>query len=397
MDPIDLCAIAGSPPPNNQTVSNLTNPVSLQTTTISVSAVLLALTFGFVVGRIWINKHKLKQSDYCTIVAFVIHSASVGTVIALSKYNRHQWDIPACWFDATYLKLLYVQVLTFGLTLLFSKASIFLLYLELFGVDNTLRYAIYIGLTLNTLMCLLYFPLASYYDAPPPGKPWEYLFTHPGFHALVPWGIFTGSFNVALDIYIFILPLHTISGLNLSFSKRLQLWAVFATALVGVTASAVALVYRVKLLQNAADSTWLQGPVSIASVAEDSIALIVASAPAFASFFRLHVSGSRIWVGIQSNLRYFTRGSRGSSNSRSIRLPDLNTFGSPDAPDLRRKKNPLELRDTALLESVANEGEAVEHEPRASGQPKQFGGGIMRTVDLHQETHRKAVSTEHLV
>lgn len=121
--------------------------------------------------------------------------------------------------------------MTFGMTLLFSKAAILLLYLEIFGVKIGFRVAVYIGLTFNALLCLTFFPMASYYNAPHAGKSWESLFSGHGEESLMPWGIVIGAGSVLVDIYILILPLHTIAGLHLATSKRLQLMAVFGTAL----------------------------------------------------------------------------------------------------------------------------------------------------------------------
>lgn len=106
----------------------------------------------------------------------------------MGRYNHHQWDIPACWFGATYLKLLYAQVMTFGMTLLFSRAAILLLYLEIFGVEIGFRVAVYIGLTFNALLCLIFCPMASYYNAPHAGKSWESLFDGHGEESLMPMG-----------------------------------------------------------------------------------------------------------------------------------------------------------------------------------------------------------------
>lgn len=308
---VDLCSVPAAALPEGQTVPNFDDPVSLQTTSIGVSSVLLAFTYLFAAARIWGNKGKLRWSDYLSIIGVIMHTGNVGVILSLGRYNRHQWDIPACWFDATYLKKLYAQVITFGMALLFSKAAILVLYLEIFGIKTGFRIAVYIGLIFNTLMCLTFIPMGSYFNAPHAGLSWESTFSNNPEDNLMPWGIFIGAGSVLLDIYLLLLPLHIIASLNLPVSKRLQLTAVFGTALMGVAASIVAMVYRVKLLQGNNDSTWNEASVAIANVAEDSIALIVGSAPAFSKFLRQHVAESRLWRSILSTVWSRNGGSKG--------------------------------------------------------------------------------------
>ncbi|KAI0843807.1 hypothetical protein F5Y00DRAFT_250189 [Daldinia vernicosa] len=140
---IDLCSIPMSPLPDGQTEPNFVNPSSLQKTTIAVFIVLLMLTYTFVLARTWANRQKLQLSDYFTLAALLLHSSNIGIIISLSKYNRHQWDIPLCWYyRPDYLKKLYTQQITFGMTLVFSKAAILLLYLQIFGVKSYMRVAV---------------------------------------------------------------------------------------------------------------------------------------------------------------------------------------------------------------------------------------------------------------
>lgn len=86
------------------------------------------------------------------------------------------------------------------------------------------------------LFCIYFpsIPLSAIYEAPKPGHSWDELLQSLATstdHTLVYWGIVQGSCSVLVDLYIFILPLHTLFQLKLSLRKRLQLVALFATAL----------------------------------------------------------------------------------------------------------------------------------------------------------------------
>lgn len=139
--------------------------------------------------------------------------------------------MPACWFNVEYIKFLFVQLTIFGPTVFFSKAAIFLMYLQFFGVKRPMRIAVYVGLALSFASYWTSVPIAAYYGAPHPGETWEELFVNlrPAKEAY--WGVAQGVCAVVLDVYIFILPLPVLWRLHMDRAKRLQLLGLFGTAL----------------------------------------------------------------------------------------------------------------------------------------------------------------------
>lgn len=113
----------------------------------------------------------------------------------------------------------------------FAKSSIFLLYLQFFSVKKSMRIAVYIGLIATFLIYFVTIPLSICYIAPHGGQTWADLLTSEEPAKLLYYGITLGSLAVALDIYIFILPLPTLAALNMSLKMRVQVMAVFSTAL----------------------------------------------------------------------------------------------------------------------------------------------------------------------
>lgn len=91
--------------------------------------------------------------------------------------------------------------------------------------------AIYIGLAVTFLAYFPYIPLFIRYLSPLGGNSWEDLIMGDDPAKLVYWGVVSGSLAVALDIYIFVLPLPTLATLHMSLKTRVQLIAVFTTAL----------------------------------------------------------------------------------------------------------------------------------------------------------------------
>lgn len=153
----------------------------------------------------------------------------------MHPFDRHIWDIPACWLDTTYLKRVYAHTLLFGTVLLTSKAAIFCLYLEIFGRNRKTRRLIWAGLICTVILYSTFIPFASVYDAPAAGTSWDQLFAQIAdlnrAHVILYWSLGIGAGSILLDTYIFILPIPILLKLHVSKVKRLQLLAVFGTAL----------------------------------------------------------------------------------------------------------------------------------------------------------------------
>jgi hypothetical protein len=140
-----------------------------------------------------------------------------------------------CFLDTSYLKRIYAHTLLFGFTLFFSKAAIFLLYLEIFGTQRRTRYFIWGGLAAAAVLYVTFLPFASIFDAPAAGQSWEDLFAQISDLArakvILDWSLVIGSGSILLDVYIFALPIPILAKLHTSKAKRLQLFVVFGTAL----------------------------------------------------------------------------------------------------------------------------------------------------------------------
>ncbi|KAF2105192.1 hypothetical protein BDV96DRAFT_655862 [Lophiotrema nucula] len=163
-----------------------------------------------VLGRLYINRNKLHSADWCVVVALIFNAAFTGVVLAQRNYSRHLWDIPVCWFNAWYFKILFVQATFFAPVFSTSKAAIFLLYRQLFDVKKNVRNAINLGLIFTGVLYLPNIPLAAVFEAPAASKSWQSMLTETKSHKMVYWGLVQSSLSVLLDIYIFVLPLPTI-------------------------------------------------------------------------------------------------------------------------------------------------------------------------------------------
>lgn len=113
----------------------------------------------------------------------------------------------------------------------FSKASVLLLFLQIFSVNKKMRFAIYAGLV---GIIADYGPnliLGPYYSVPHVGETWTDLLVNRRPYQLVKVGLEQAALAVILDLYIFILPFPMLSSLKLGSQRRLRLSIVFGTAL----------------------------------------------------------------------------------------------------------------------------------------------------------------------
>jgi hypothetical protein len=133
-------------------------------------------------------------------------------------------------------KTIFAHTTIVGSVLFFPKCAILFMYRDLFEIRTAMRIAIWCGLLFTFGIYFPSIPLSAIYEAPRVGHTWEELLLslatpHKNDHTLVYWGVAQGASSVLLDLYIFILPLPLLARLNLPLKSRIQLIAVFGTAL----------------------------------------------------------------------------------------------------------------------------------------------------------------------
>lgn len=93
---------------------------------------------------------------------------------------------------------------------------------------------VWVGVVFGVAIYVPFIPSAAVFDAPKLGQTWEqeleYL-ASTGDKSLIYWGPIQGSCSVLLDLFIFIMPLPVLKKLQLPMERKLQLFALFATAL----------------------------------------------------------------------------------------------------------------------------------------------------------------------
>ncbi|KAL9636436.1 MAG: hypothetical protein Q9164_002821 [Protoblastenia rupestris] len=102
-----------------------------------------------------------------------------------------------------------------------------------------------------------------------------------------------GVVNVVSDLYLILLPLPAVWGLQMPFRKKLGVSSMFLTGSIAVVSSTVALVYRVDEVISD-DKTWVAIPVRVTSTIELTAGLVVCyKGDLFQSEVRANVP--RVW------------------------------------------------------------------------------------------------------
>ncbi|KAI1740235.1 hypothetical protein F4680DRAFT_465973 [Xylaria scruposa] len=323
----DLCQIPGaSAPLGVQFRLNGPNPLKPATIAISVVFTILGVIFGL--GRVYANIRKPSPGDILVLLAVLVNTATAILTSVYVKLFQHQWNIPLCWLIDPSLQpvLNSFEILT-AIGLLFSKIATLLLLRQLFGVSRAMRIAIWVGVAFTIVLYTESIIFAAYF-VHLGSRPYESLYN----------GVAQGAAGTALDLYIFILPLRTIYELNLSKKQKTQMMGVFLTAALGVAASIVSLVFRVKAAtSDGNDFTYNTGLLLNFNLIEMDSALIVSSTAGFAYFVRVYVIPRLSQLGLT-----FSR----LEDSAGGQFHKLDHMQNPNRPRTGREQHPSPGRES---------------------------------------------------
>ncbi|KAL9593739.1 MAG: hypothetical protein Q9179_005720 [Wetmoreana sp. 5 TL-2023] len=230
---ISLDMIPSAKPPKG-VQPNFSNPVTLETTVIAVSAVTSALAVVLLCTRLYSTIRVTRSAwydDVAVVSAIVFSLAYVGLIIDTRGYAKHSWDVPLSVFTPRYYKKILAESIIGALGLLFSKISILLLLHRLFGPDKRFRYYVYFGMLWATAISCTTITASGALCAPRAGESFGDLRSAQRCDRLKIWAVVQGSLNVILDLYILYIPLPVIWKLQMGQKKKIGVAAIFMTGL----------------------------------------------------------------------------------------------------------------------------------------------------------------------
>ncbi|KAI0814213.1 hypothetical protein GGR55DRAFT_634411 [Xylaria sp. FL0064] len=401
MDHPDLSQLpAAAPPPG--VVPNFTDPPSQQVPMIAVSTVVLTLTTVFVTIRVYTGVQILHRfgieegqdaiilfapglvlTDSCpglTLLATAFSAAYIGIILVLSHESRHLWDVPLIWFTENYWKIRFAGNTLQAFAYFTSHLPILVLYLRLFGRQAGFRVACYIALFADFAVYLTAIPLLSYFCTPHAGGDWNSLVVFAKCKTLLNWAVIQGSLDIALDLYIFLLPLPTVLSLHMPTQKKIGVLVVFLTGLFAVIASGIGFYFRYKLTFTP-DINWNEGAYICAATVEINIAIICSCMPACANLYRHRKETSSIFSPIRLFLsQYVLKSSISGTEERSKASYTGDQSATEQEPhDTPSRHDYINLEDASTFgaRSMAYYSGGRPHLPRILDK-----NGITKTIDL---------------
>ncbi|KAF7911959.1 uncharacterized protein EAE98_011716 [Botrytis deweyae] len=288
---------AGTPPPGVQPFSE--NPETLQPVIIAVCSLFFALMLICCGIRTWtkfmiMRPVKLRWNDLTWLLALLASITSyvitIISVTGLGTVGLHTWDYSLARLFTNYNGVGFIvptwnTPLAFGLV----KLTIWLTYIEIFTSMRWVRICCYIGAAITSLW---YFPVAIatlVWTTPPHGENFVYSLISDGIFTTQKLTIPIAAVGLAIDVFLFVIPLLAVSKLHMATKKKLGVGLIFATGALAIVASILSIIYRVRLNQvSGLDNTWALVPVFILTLAELFIGMIIACTWHMSKFFRTY-------------------------------------------------------------------------------------------------------------
>ncbi|KAI1079137.1 hypothetical protein F5B20DRAFT_545089 [Whalleya microplaca] len=341
------------PPPEGIT-PNFVDPVDQMEKNITIHSIFLTLSTLSVIMRIYtrlyVSRVKLGTDDYLCLFALCATAAYSGLLLECFRWGigRHIWDEPVIWLiPALKFQTIAAQMYLVAATVI--KLSLLFLYRRLFNLQKKAKWFVNGGIVVVLLVNVALL-LAIIFFCIPVQKAWDNSIEgHCSSPA--PVSYFTGVWNAVVDIYVLVLPIPMLWGLNMGPRRKARLGAVFGIGIFACAASLVRL-GMTPLLQSDLDSTWNIASVSVWATLEINVGLICSCLMLLPAFLRHHIPEST-----KSYLRSISFKSK--SGKSSIKKSAHQWHGyqhkvSSDSQNLvpLKEKNHIVRTNTFTLEAV---------------------------------------------
>jgi hypothetical protein len=195
----------------------------------------------------------------------------------------HIWDIPSSNVE-TFMKLIYSYTILFLLANPVIKLAILLFYRHIFCtsshhfarlIDISLVLVGTWGISFFILAIFICTPLRAYWS--PLRVTGQKCYEDDGNKV-------HGVTNVAIDLYLFLLPQYKIWHMRMEFRNKIVIATVMSFALLAVTASGMRLITLFKVIKND-DTPWEGMKLTLWSGAELTLGIVCTCVPALRAFF----------------------------------------------------------------------------------------------------------------
>ncbi|KAI1259674.1 hypothetical protein F5Y18DRAFT_442860 [Xylariaceae sp. FL1019] len=226
--------------------------------------------------------------DYLALLAYALYTAgivNVYSVISGVGLFVHQWDVRVKDL-AGILYAVHIGSELYAVTMILIKAAILLQWVRIFVPRGTRGAFFWICHVLVWINLSFYTAILIWGNTSckPYAKLWDKTL-HGTCSTNSVYDIVTASYNVASDVFIFLLPQRVIWKLHLSYKKRVGIAIIFAVGLSGCIAAAYRLYASIHYSQ-ASDVTYGVGGLGVGIAAEQTCAILVYCVPNIPKFFK---------------------------------------------------------------------------------------------------------------
>lgn len=274
------------PPPPGQ-VSNFANPPSSANAVYIAAGICLPLILLFAGLRFYAKFKILKKKtwdDFTCLLGLLGGATFICVTTAAvegGKFGTHEWDIRVGELTKAQLVLSLIIEAVYAPFIWFIKLSLFVLYIEVFGLLQWLRYSAYTGVILTG--CFYFATMVAIIVLCEPTNGMSQLAyasaqASPKCSQSYMVVLAQGIINVISDLYLIALPVPALWSLQMPLRRKLGVVAVISTGLIACIASILGLVFRINFIRSK-DGTGKVVPVWIASFVEMTAGILVCCMP----------------------------------------------------------------------------------------------------------------------
>ncbi|KAJ5824021.1 hypothetical protein N7447_006361 [Penicillium robsamsonii] len=224
---------------------------------------------------------------FLTDLQLAVTASLILTVVGgYHGLGKHVWIVPIAEVVET-MRILFVYVLLYVVTVPLIKFSIILFYRRIFGMTCTMWFCVFltVGYFISCIVAFLVCcrPVSYYwtqYTEPSGGK---------CVYDLYPFYIGNAAANVTTDGIILLVPIPLVWKLQMRKTQKVLLCGIF---LLGgfVCVASIIRIYYMTFLKNSPDVTWIMGDVFIWSSVEPSIGIVCACLPTLYPLLRSFIA-----------------------------------------------------------------------------------------------------------
>lgn len=223
-----------APPPSGQT-PNFAHPQSNARQAIIGAIICILITVIFpslrIYSNLFIRKHR-SIDDYTfwlgAIGNLVFVSLSIG-LLENGTFGHHNWELHLSDLrNTSFLDVLLLESLG-PIVVFIIKLSLILQFLCIFGRLRWMKLAAYYGITVMGLYYLSIVIARLAMCAPRGSETYVISLSTAHCRRVKVTGAITGGFNIVSDLYLLLLPIPAVLGLNRTLREKLGVLAIFMT------------------------------------------------------------------------------------------------------------------------------------------------------------------------